>query len=222
MELTHVRGRISQRVVPSPKGSGASRRVLEKARASRRDVGNLESLLTTCVHWQPLVNALKRELCASVESLIGACASTDFSSFALVVLLLLEFFEKDVVRGFHVEFINLSGTAVLDWCDDEMFRCVKDRITGGEFVAVVLSPPYFTFCRKFRGCIGADVYSLKGLRPDDKEFCQDGDVNCVPLHRGSADHPQHVHAVGFGDACISQFWVSVARDAQCGAVTRCS
>ena len=49
MELTHVRGRISQRVVP-----GASR--LEKARESRRDVGNLESLLTACVHWQPLVN----------------------------------------------------------------------------------------------------------------------------------------------------------------------
>ena len=38
------------------KGSGASRRVLEKARASRMDVGNLESLLKTCVHWQPLVS----------------------------------------------------------------------------------------------------------------------------------------------------------------------
>ena len=69
-----------------------------------------------------------------------------------------------------MEFINLSGTAVLDWCDDELFWRVKDRITGGEFVAVVLSPPYFTFCRKFRGCIGADVYGLKGLRPDDKKF----------------------------------------------------
>ena len=40
-------------------------------------------------------------------------------------------------------FINLSGTAVLDWCDGELFRCVKDRITGGEVVAVVLSPPVF-------------------------------------------------------------------------------
>ena len=29
---------------------------LEKARVSRRDVGNLESLLTTCVHWQALVS----------------------------------------------------------------------------------------------------------------------------------------------------------------------
>ena len=59
---------------------------------------------------------------------------------------------------------------MLDWCDDELFRRVKDRTTGGEFVAVVLSPPYSTFCRKIRGCPGADVYGLKGLRPDDKEF----------------------------------------------------
>ena len=36
-------------------------------------------------------------------------------------------------------------------------------------MAVVLSPPYSTFCRRFRGCIGTDVYGLKGLRPDDKE-----------------------------------------------------
>ena len=67
-----------------------------------------------------------------------------FSSFALVILL---------VRGFHVEFINLFGTAVLDLCDDELFRRVKDRIIGGEFVAVVLSPPYFTFCRNFAGAL---------------------------------------------------------------------
>ena len=94
-----------------------------------------------------------------------------FSSFALVVPVDVAVFEKDVGGcGFHVEFINVSGTAVLDWCDDELFRRVKDRITGGEFVAVVLSPPYFTFCLKFRGCTGADVYGLKGLRPDDKEF----------------------------------------------------
>ena len=51
-----------------------------------------------------------------------------------------------------MEFIKLSGTAVLDWSDDELSRRVKDRITGGEFVAVVLSPPYSTFCLKFRGC----------------------------------------------------------------------
>ena len=55
--------------------------------------------------------------------------SQRFSSFALVVLD-VGVFDKDVgVRGFHVEFINLSGTAVLDWCDDELFRRVKDRTT---------------------------------------------------------------------------------------------
>ena len=74
-------------------------------------------------------------------------------------------FEKDVgVRGFHVEFNNLSGTAVSDWCDDELFRRVKDRVTGSEFVAVVLLPPYFTFCRTFRQCTGADVYGWPDVR----------------------------------------------------------
>ena len=43
-------------------------------------------------------------------------------------------------------------------------------MTGGEFVAIVLSLPYSTFCRKFRGCTGASVYGLKGLRQDDIEF----------------------------------------------------
>ena len=121
---------------------------------------------------------VKRELCAFVESLIGVCASTDSLHDVPKILFVCSgssvdvgVFEKDVgVRGFHVEFINLSGTAVLGWCDDELFRRVKDRITGGEFVAVVLSPPYFTFCRKFRGCTGADVYGSKGLRPDDQEL----------------------------------------------------
>ena len=114
---------------------------------------------------------VKRELCASVESLIGACASTDSLHVPKVFFVCsggsvdVGVFEKGVgVRGFHVEFFNLSGTAVLDWCDDELFRRVTDRITGGEFVAVVLSHPCFTFCWKFRGCTGADVYGLKGLR----------------------------------------------------------
>ena len=94
----------------------------------------------------------------------------EFSSCAIAILLFLKILKKDVeVRGFNVVFINLSGTAVLDWCDDELFRRVRDRITGGEFVAVVLSPPFLTFCRRFRGCIGTDVYGLKGLQPDDKE-----------------------------------------------------
>ena len=47
---------------------------------------------------------------------------------------------------------------------------MKDRITGGDFVAVVLSPPYSTFCQEFRGCTGTDVYGLKGLRPSNKEM----------------------------------------------------
>ena len=81
------------------------------------------------------------------------------------------FFEKEVeVRGFYVVFIDLSGIALLDWCDDELFKRVKDRITGGEFVAVVLSPPYSTFCQEFRGCTGSEVYGLKGLRPSNKEM----------------------------------------------------
>ena len=121
---------------------------------------------------------VKRESCASVESLVGAFASTDSLHDVPKLLFVCSgssvdvgVFEKDVgVRGFHVEFIKLSGTAVLDLCDDELFRRVKNRITGDEFVAVVLSPPYSTFCRKFRGCTGADVHGLKGLRLDDKEF----------------------------------------------------
>ena len=78
---------------------------------------------------------MKRELCALVESLIGACASTDSLHDVPKILFVCTgssaafgVFEKDVgVRGFHVEFINFSGTAVLDWCDDELFRRVKDR-----------------------------------------------------------------------------------------------
>ena len=46
---------------------------------------------------------------------------------------------------------------------------MRDRITGGEFAAVVLSPPFLTFCLRFRGCIGTDVCGLKGLQPDDFE-----------------------------------------------------
>ena len=122
------------------------------------------------------------------------------------ILAAFEVFEKDVeVRGFNVVFINLSGTAVLDWCDDELFRRVRDRITGGEFVAVVLSPPFLTFCCRFRGCIGTDVYGLKGLQPDDKEV-----VRTVPLHRGFIDYPQLVHTLGVDIACNSQFCVSIA------------
>ena len=91
---------------------------------------------------------VKREPCASVERLVGACAGTSSLHDVPRILFVctgsfaaFEVFEKDVgVRGFNVVFINLSGTAVLDWCDGELFRRVKDRITGGEFVAVVLSP----------------------------------------------------------------------------------
>ena len=112
---------------------------------------------------------MRREPSASVDSLVGACDGTNSAHDAPRILFVcnsnfavFEDFEKDVeVRGFNVVFINLSGTAVLDWCDDELSRRVRDRITGGEFVAVVLSPPFLTFCRRFRGCIGTDVYGLK-------------------------------------------------------------
>ena len=39
-------------------------------------------------------------------------------------------------RGVH----QSSGTDALDWCDDELFRRVKDTLTVGEFVAIVVSP----------------------------------------------------------------------------------
>ena len=44
-----------------------------------------------------------------------------------------------VCRGsFDVVHINLSGTEVLDWCVDELLRRVNDRVTGGEFTAIVV------------------------------------------------------------------------------------
>ena len=45
----------------------------------------------------------------------------------------------------------------------EHVRHVKDRVTGGEVAAYVVSPLYSTFCRKFRGCNESDVHGLKGL-----------------------------------------------------------
>ena len=122
---------------------------------------------------------MKREPSASVERLAGACAGStsivhDIPRILFVcarISTAFDCFEKEVgARGFNVVFIDLSDTAVLDWCDGELFKRVKDRITDGDFVAVVLSPPYSTFCRRFRGCTGTDVYGLKGLRPYDKEI----------------------------------------------------
>ena len=75
-----------------------------------------------------------------------------------------------MARGLSVESINLSGTEVLDRFDDELFRCGKDTFIGGEFLAIVLSLPYSTFCRNFRRCTGSDVCGLNGLRPDDNEL----------------------------------------------------
>ena len=99
---------------------------------------------------------------------------------------------------------------------------MKDRVTGGEFVAVVLSPPYFTFCRKFRGCIGADVYGLKGLRPDDKELVR---METLIVFR-CIEVLQIIHSMCMPWVLVMlafpKFCVSVARDARCGAVTRCS
>ena len=97
--------------------------------------------------------------------------------------------------------INLSGIEVFVWWDDELFRRVKDRKTGREFMAIVASPPCSTHCRKFRWL--SDVCGLKGTPARQHRTCQDGDVECVPLHRGCTDHPQHVHAVGFG--CCQNF-----------------
>ena len=54
MKSTPVRGRISQRVVLSSTGSGASLRVLEKAKASMRDAGNIESVRIASMHLQAL------------------------------------------------------------------------------------------------------------------------------------------------------------------------
>ena len=70
----------------------------------------------------------------------------EFSLCVLAFSTAFDFFQKKVgVRGFNVVFIDLSDAAVLDWCDDELFKRVLDRITGSDFVAVVLSPPYSTF-----------------------------------------------------------------------------
>ena len=83
-----------------------------------------------------------RESRASVESLVGACASTDRLHDDVPQFLFVcrgssvdVGAEKDFgVSGFRVVHINLSGTEVLDLCVDELFRRVKDRVTGGEHV----------------------------------------------------------------------------------------
>ena len=46
-----------------------------------------------------------------------------------------------VSLGFRVEFINLSGTGVLDWCDDKLFWRVKDRLPGGSSRQLSCQPP---------------------------------------------------------------------------------
>ena len=47
-------------------------------------------------------------------------------------------------------YINLSGTDVLGWCVDELFRCVRDFLTGGEIRASCVTL-YFTSCCEIRG-----------------------------------------------------------------------
>ena len=122
---------------------------------------------------------VKREPSVPVEGLTRAIVGSTSKVHVVPQILFVcaristafNFFEKEVeVRGFNVVFIDLSGIALLDWCDDELFKRVLDRISGGDFVAVVLSPLYSTFCQKFRGCFGTDVYGVKGLRPSDKEI----------------------------------------------------
>ena len=39
------------------------------------------------------------------------------------------------VMIFSLVYINLSGTDVLCWCVDELFRCVRDILRGGEIRA---------------------------------------------------------------------------------------
>ena len=61
-------------------------------------------------------------------NLLGVYESTNrsrdlcqqFSSFVMILSLV---------------YINLSGTDVLCWCVDELFRCVRDILTGGEIRA---------------------------------------------------------------------------------------
>ena len=104
---------------------------------------------------------VKRELGASVERLAGACAGTSSLHDVPRILFVctgssaaFEGFEKDVgVRGFNVVFIDLSGTAVLDWCDGELFRRVKDRMTGGEFWQLSCHPRIPHFVGDFAGAL---------------------------------------------------------------------
>ena len=61
---------------------------------------------------------VKRELCVSVESLIGACASTDSLHDVPKILFVCTGSSADV--GVFEKNVG--------WCDDELFRRVKDRI----------------------------------------------------------------------------------------------
>ena len=51
---------------------------------------------------------------------------------------------------FCLVYINLSGTDVLCWRVDELFRCVRDILTGGEIRASCVTL-YFTSCCEIRG-----------------------------------------------------------------------
>ena len=54
------------------------------------------------------------------------------------------------VMIFNLVHINLSGTDVLGWCVVELFRCVRDILTGGEIRASCVTL-YFTSCCEIRG-----------------------------------------------------------------------
>ena len=56
MVLTCVRGRTFQRIVLILQGQDQSRRVLGKVRASKKEVGNPEFLLATCMYRRILVD----------------------------------------------------------------------------------------------------------------------------------------------------------------------
>ena len=129
-------------------------------------------------------------------------------------------FEKDVgVRGFRVKIINLSGIEVLDWWDDELFRRVKDRKNRQGVHGNCRVTSVFHTLSKISLVIRRVWFERTPAR--QHRTCQDGDVECVPLHRGCTDHPQHVHAVGLGAARISQVCVSIDTDAREKSLDSC-
>ena len=123
-------------------------RGLAKARVSRREFDNI--CVVAC-----LGQCVKRESCASVENLVGACTSTYmWRGLGLNVLFVF------VVLMW---FTSVSCPVVLDWSVNEL-QASEGQTNSCRVITDGCVALCSTFSREFRGCSGHA--RLEELRPD--------------------------------------------------------